>query len=60
MEDIACQYYEYGHLRRVENAAANAELIREIYCNGDPTGCKTFLRMKSMDSKTTDETNIKT
>lgn len=58
MEETTCPYYEDCHLKRIDTAAANAALIREIYCQGDPTGCKTFLRMKSMGLKTTDETNI--
>ena len=51
MEKAACPYYEECHLKRVENAAANAELIREIYCNGDPTGCKTYLRLKDAEGE---------
>ena len=50
-DEASCPYFEECHLKRVENAAGNAELIREIYCCDDPTGCMTYRRLHGVDSK---------
>ena len=51
MKEMACPYYQFCHMKRVGKAAANAEIIREIYCCGDPTGCKTYLRVYGIESE---------
>ena len=48
MVDAKCPHFENCHLKRIENLAGNAEMIRELYCCGDPVNCETYRRLEGI------------
>ena len=50
MKVTECPYKEQCHMQRVGDMADNTEIIRELYCNGEPRGCETFLRLHEQRS----------
>ena len=46
-----CPYKEQCQVQQIGDLADNAELIRELVCDGEPRECKTFLRLQEQSEK---------